>query len=222
MKRTALIFLLTGLSLGALAQRQFSDGQITYQVSVDLPPGTPAQAADMFKDSRLVYSFKSYLFRYDMTIGKNTYTNIRDSRAHTAVSLIDDGGGNRYLIRFDTAQLAQESARFRGMRFKDGTGTRKIAGYNCKEATGTLPDGSTFKLYYTPDLLPEDNDYNARFAGLKGLPLAFETTTRSHVKMTMTAISVNLAPQPRANFETPTGGYREISYKELQELRKNQ
>lgn len=202
------------------AQKQFSDGQVTYSVTVEMPPGAPAGVADLSRSSGLTYSFKNYMFRSDMSIGKNIYTNIRNSRNHTAVSLIDDGGVSKYLIRFNPDELAEESARFQGLQFKDTGGSRKIAGYTCREAIGQLKDGTTFTLYYTPDLIPEDPDYNARFTGLKGLPLEFEATTRSKAKMTMTATSVSITPQPRASFDTPTSGYREITYTELQQLRK--
>jgi len=201
------------------AQKQVSDAQITYRIKVDLPEGAPAAAAAQFENSHLVYAFKNYLFRSDMYVGQKTYSNIRNSRDHTAVSLIDNGGPVKYLIRFDPQELAKESSRFDGITFKDGNGTRKIAGYACREATGQLKDGTTFTLYYTPELLTEDTDYNDRFKGLKGIPLEFETTTRHHVTMTMTATDVSLAPQPRSVFAVPTSGYREISYSELQRLR---
>lgn len=208
--------------LNAGAQKQFSDAQVTYQVKVTLPAGSPAQAADLFENSRLVYSFKSYLFRSDLYIGKKTYTNIRNARDHSAVSLVDNGGGTKYLIRFNAAESAAESKRFEGVRFTDESGSKEIAGYVCKKATGSLKDGTTFILYYTSELMPEDADYNGRFKGLKGLPLEFETVTRNQVKMTMTATHISLAPQPRAGFAIPTSGYREISYTELQSLRKPQ
>lgn len=200
------------------AQKQVSDAQITYRIKVDLPEGVPAPAAAQFENSHLVYSFKNYLFRSDMYIGQKTRSNIRNSRDHTAVTLIDNGQV-KYLIRFDPQELARESKRFEGVTFRDGTGTRKIAGYQCREATGQLKDGTTFSLYYTPELVTEDQDYNDRFRGLKGIPLEFEMTTSHHVTMTMTATEVSLTPQPRSVFAIPTSGYREISYSELQRLR---
>lgn len=221
MKKFLLLLLIpSGLLVGRLqAQKQVSDAQITYQVKVDLPAGVPASAATQFENSRLVYTFKNYLFRSDMYIGQKTYSNIRNSKDHTAVSLIDNGSSTKYLIRFDPQELAKESGRFEGVTFADGGETRKIAGYVCKAATGRLKDGTTFTLYYTPDLVMEDQDYNDRFRGLRGVPLEFETTTHNQVKMTMTASQISLAPQPRAAFTIPTSGYREISYTELQHLR---
>lgn len=117
------------------------------------------------------------------------------------------------------AQLKQEDARFQGVSFTDAGGTKEIAGYNCKKATGKLKDGSTFTVYYAPNLIPENTDYSERFAGLKGLPLEFTMTTKKDMKMTMTATKVSIAPQPAAMFNTPNSGYRLLTYDELQSMR---
>ncbi|MGH2643686.1 MAG: hypothetical protein ACRDE2_07055, partial [Chitinophagaceae bacterium] len=76
-------------------------------------------------------------------------------------------------------------------------------------------------VYYAPDLIPGNATYSERFEGLKGLPLYFETTTPQGIKMAMTATSINIAQQPSSKFDIPTSGYREISYAELENLRKS-
>jgi GLPGLI family protein len=202
----------------AFAQQPFSDAEITYAVKVDLPSGASPQLAAAFEDSRLVYSFKNYLFRSDMNVGKTTYTNIHNSRNNSAITLID-AGPNKYLIRMSAADLAKESARFDGLRYTNEPGEKQIAGYSCKKALGKLSDGSSFTVYYSPELIPEFKDFSPRFKGLDGFPLAFEMTTSHHLKMTMTATSVSIAPQPTAKFQTPTSGYRAMSYTELENLR---
>lgn len=221
MKKSSCFLLTLGLSFisGVIfAQKQFSDGEITYSVKVELPPDAPPQAVQASKGSQLVYSFKNYLFRSDMNIASSTYTSIRNTRNNSAVMLVDVGS-SKYLIRFNADELAKESSHYKDIRFTDLGKTRLIAGYNCKEATATLQDGSTFTIFYTSDIMPENTEYNARFDGLKGLPLEFESTNSHHLKMTMTATKVDIAPQPSARFDIPTSGYREITYAELENLR---
>jgi GLPGLI family protein len=202
----------------AFSQQPFSDAEITFAVRVELPAGTSPAVAASFAGSRLVWSFKNYLFRYDMQLGRTTYTNIRNERDRDAVTLID-AGPSKYLIRMSSADLARESARYQGITFTDSDSTRKIAGYVCRKATGREASGSTFTVYYAPQLVPEFRDYSARFKNLNGLPLEFRMTNSHDVTMIMTATSVNLAPQPAARFQAPTSGYREITYKELEKLR---
>lgn len=215
-----LVYLIFSLSVfflhPALAQQQFSDGEVVYSVKIDPPAGQAANTN--FEGSTLVYSFKNYLFRSDIHIGQTTYINIHNSRTHSAVVLID-AGSNKYLIHMNEAQLKEEDARFQGVTFSDAGGIKEIAGYNCKKAMGKLKDGSEFTVYYAPDLVPENKDYSDRFTGLKGLPLEFTMTTRNDMKMTMTATKVTIAPQPGAKFNTPDSGYRLLTYNELQNMR---
>lgn len=199
-----------------VAQQRFSDAEINYTVDVD--PGPSGNAAANFEGSTLVYNFKNYLFRSEMNIGQTTYTNIHNDQAHSALVLID-AGPNKYMIKMNESQLKKEDAKYQGIVFSDAGETKKIAGYDCKKALGKLQDGSSFIVYYTPDLMPENQDYSERFKGLKGLPLEFIMTTHSGVKMTMTATKVTVAPQPSALFATPTSGYRLLTYDELQSMR---
>jgi len=210
--------LLCWMAGAASAQQRFSDGEITYAVDITLPEGVPAGAADAYQGSQLVYAFKNYRFRSDMHIGNRVYTNIRNSRTNTAVTLIDAGPA-KYLIRLNPQQLAEESASTQAEQFTDAGEGGEIAGYACRQAIGKLKDGSTFTVFYTPSIMPENTAYNKRFAGLKGMPLKFEMTTSRGIKMTMTATHVSLAPQPSAKFDAPTSGYREMTYQELQDLR---
>lgn len=200
----------------ALAQQQFSDAEVDYTVDVEPPAGSSFAV----HDSRLTYNFKSYFFRSEMHIGRTVYTNIHDSRTHAAVVLID-AGANKYLIKMNENQLKQEDKRFAGVTFTDGTETMEIAGYPCKMAIGKLADGSTFTVFYTPDLIPENKGFSERFKGLNGLPLKFTMTTENNTKMTMTATRVTVGPQPASLFAAPTSGYRLLTYEELQKMRDN-
>lgn len=213
------MLMLCGMAATATAQQRFSDGEITYAVDVVLPDGAPAGAADAYQGSRLIYSFKNYRFRSDMHVKNRVFTSIRNNRDNTAVTLIDAGPA-KYLIRLNAQQFAEESASTQAEQFSDAGAGGEIAGYACKKAIGKLKDGGTFTVFYTPAIIPENTGYNKRFAGLGGTPLKFEATTANGVKMTMTAIRVSLAPQPSAKFDIPTSGYREMSYEELQQLRK--
>lgn len=204
-------------SLKTLAQQTFSDAEVDYSVQVDLPEGTSVNAA-AFQNSKLEFYFKNYLFRSNMSLGNTTYTTIHNSRTNSAISLID-AGVQKYLIRLNAGDLAKEGARYKGMTFTEVPGTKTIAGYTCRKAIGKLKDGSSFIVYYDPDLVPENPGYSERFQGLKGLPLYFEATTSSGVKMIMTATRVNITQQASSLFDAPQSGYRELTYAELQSMR---
>ncbi|MGH2644699.1 MAG: hypothetical protein ACRDE2_12170, partial [Chitinophagaceae bacterium] len=118
MKKLSFLILLAPIlmTLPVVAQQQFSDGEIVYSVKVDLPPGvSPGSAAD-FQSSKLIFTFKNYLFRSDISLGKTTYITIHNSRDNSAVSLIDAGPA-KYLIRMNADDWAKETARYNGLTF---------------------------------------------------------------------------------------------------------
>lgn len=222
LRMLSMMIALLFLALFSLAQTRLTDGEIIYSVQADPSGGTPTAAANALKGGQLVFNFKNYLFRSELKIGKMDYINIRNSKEHSAISLIDGGPGNKYLIRMSPSQVKKEAARYEGMTFDLQPDTKEIAGYTCHKATGKLTNGNTFVVYYTKELQPVYTDYSPRFEKLEGFPLQFEVNTRHGVKLIMTATSVNTDLQPSALFNTPTSGYRVLTYEQLQQLRKGQ
>lgn len=211
-----LIFVFTLFShFPATSQQKFAEGKIIY--SVDAEDVSPQMSA-AFKNSRLVFHFKNYLFRSEMQVGPTTYVNIRNGRNHSGITLINSGA-NKFLIRMDAGELKRESADLDGITFQNEPGTKEIAGYTCQKAIGKLKNGNTFTVYYTPDLVPVFSDYSPRFSGLKGIPLQFDMDTKNGNHLVMTATNVDLGLQPAVLFNTPTSGYRELSYQEFEKLR---
>ncbi len=203
----------------SIAQTKLSDGEITYSVKVDLPQGATSQAAHSFQNGKLTFSFKNYLFRSEMKIGQMDYINIHNSKTNSAVSLIDGGPGNKYLIRMNKEEVGKEAQKFDGMTYERQSDTKKIAGYTCHKAIGKLSNGNTFEVYYTTELQPVYANYSPRFQKLGGIPLQFEINTKNNATLTMTATSINTDIQPSSLFDTPASGYRELTYDQLQKLR---
>lgn len=222
MMKIYLPLLVTALALMApfretMAQQRFSDGEVHYNIQVEMPPDATA-SADAFAGSEMTYLFKNYLTRSITHLGEAEYSTIRNARDQTAVTLIVSGN-QRYMVKMNADDLKMESAKYQGLTFKDTGGSKEIAGHSCREALGTMADGKTFRVYYAPDLVPENASFSPQFRGLKGLPLQFEITTSSQVKLVMTATSVQIGPQPAAQFDIPKSGYRLLTYTELQRMR---
>lgn len=198
------------------AQRVFSEGKITYDINVDVPPAQQ-QMAGAFKGSTMVLTIRNYMTRSDMHTGMMNNSTIVNTKENTAVSLLENGG-NKYLIRMSKEDLDKQREKYEGVSFVPREGSKQIAGYNCKHAEGKLKDGSTFTVYYTPDLAPENTNYNKQFTGLKGLPLQYEMTMRNGLKMTLTANNVDLSPVPASLFDIPSSGYRELTMEEVRQM----
>lgn len=211
-----LLALLVGsMATGSLsAQRLVSDMKIVYKL--ELPPDQQ-QAGAMLQGSTLVEYMRGHLSRIDMNLNVVHYTYLINSRDQAVVTLIDNQG-DKYLIRSDREEYEKELKQYSNIRFKDEPGTKELLGYTCKKATGIMPDGKTFEVYYTPDLVPENRHYNRRFVNLKGIPLQFEIITKAGARMIVIATHIDLHPVPAAMFETPTSGYKVISREELQKM----
>ncbi|MGX5819443.1 hypothetical protein ACWKWU_14665 [Chitinophaga lutea] len=206
--------LLAVLTLPVAAQRTISDVKITYKV--ELPP-EQLQMDAMFANSSMVQYIRGNQSRIDMNLNVVNYIYLINAADETVVTLMDNHG-DKYLIRTDKKGYEQDVKRHQATQFTDQSETRQIAGFTCRKAIGKTPDGSTFDVYYTTDIVPENRFYNRRFLNLKGIPLEFEIVMKGGLKMRVIATRVDLAPVPASVFDVP-GGYREITADELQKIR---
>ena len=142
-----------------------------------------------------------------------TSTTIHDSKAGTAV-VLREVSGQKLLIRLTADDWKDKNKRYEGITFKDTEETKVIAGYTTTKAIATMPDGSTFTVYYTKDIIPENREYeNMMFKNLEGLPLEWELV-QGKLKIKYTLSKINMNPIPVSRFDIPKSGYRELTYDE--------
>ena len=67
-----------------------------------------------------------------------------------------------------------QNAKFDRINFVNTSETKTIANYNCSKATGKLKDGSSITVYYAPDVVINNKEYNQTFKTLPGLPVQYE------------------------------------------------
>ena len=114
-----------------------------------------------------------------------------------------------------------KNRKYDGIKFTTTDETKQLAGYMCKKAIAKLKDGTSFTVFYTSDIMPENDDYNSQFSGLKGLPLEYELTQgKLNIKYVVAQVSLN--PVPVSKFDIPKTGYREMTYEESKKGRKSQ
>lgn len=198
----------------------FSEGKIVYSIAVTEPGSLPPQAVNRIEKGKLVFTFKNHLFRSDLDIGTTQHINIKDEKNHSGLSLIKGEGGKNFLIRMDQKDLQKEAEKYKSLHFTLEDKTKTIAGYNTHKAIGKLINGSQFVVYYSNDLKPAIANFDPRFKGLAGIPLEYQFNIhRADAVLTITATEVHKGFQPSALFKTPTSGYRELTYNQLQKLR---
>lgn len=202
------------LSGTLMAQRTVSDAKIVYKM--ELPP-EQLQMDAMLEGSTFTQYMRGPMSRIDMNFNIVHYTYLINSRTETMTTLIDQHG-NKYLIRASKDQYEKDLKQYENVQFKDQAETKQIAGYTCRRAIGTMPDGQTFEVYYAVDLIPENRQYNRRFVNLKGIPLEFEIVTKTGAKTRVIATKIELYPIPASYFDVPKTGYKEVSQEELKKM----
>ncbi len=210
MRSTILLLFLCGF-LNASAQKILSEGAVMYDVSVQTG-SSQAKMADVFDGATAVVFIKGGLSRTDLKSAIGNSSTIYDSKAGSGV-VMREFGAQKLMIRMNRQNWADKNKKYEGIVYTKTDETKKIAGYTCQKAMAKMTDGTTFIVYYTPDLVLENKDYDAQFRNLPGVPLEFESIVGS-IRVKYAASKVSFDPVPISRFEIPRSGYREMTYDE--------
>jgi GLPGLI family protein len=168
--------------------------------------------ADAFDGATTTIYLKGNLSRSELSSALFSSTTIHDSKTGGAV-VLREVSGQKLLIRMSPENWIEKNRKYQGIKFSNTNETKTIAGYTCTKAVATLEDGSTFTVYYTTEIIPENKEYDYQFKNLNGLPLEYELT-QGKLKIKYTVSKINLNPVPASKFDIPKGGYREMTYEE--------
>jgi GLPGLI family protein len=204
------------LSYSLTAQKKISELTLAYDAKVTTGNAEP-NMADAFDGATTTIYLKGNLSRSEMVSALFSSTTIHDAKTGTAV-VLREVSGQKLLIRMSNKDWQQKNARYEGITFSNTGETKEIAGYKCVKAVAKMSDGSSFTVYYTPDIIPENREYDYHFKNLNGLPLEYELTQRN-LTIRYTVSKINLNPVQASKFDIPTGGYREMTYEESQKIR---
>jgi GLPGLI family protein len=215
MKKLSL-FLSVLLIAGAVsAQKRVTELTLVYDAAISTGDNQP-KLADAFDGATTTVYIKGTLSRSEMNSALASFTSIYDAKTGNAV-VLQEISGQKLLIRMTAENWKDKNKRYEGISFANTAESKTIAGYKCTKAIATLKDGSSFIVYYTKDIIPENSDYNVLFKNFEGLPLEYELTQGS-VKIKYTVSRINLNPVPASKFDIPKTGYRELSYDESRKM----
>jgi len=218
LKRFIVCSVFSFMFLLVAAQQQFAEGTIRYRIEISSGSDAPAMI-DMLDGAYQLLSIKGAQTRTDTKSLLGSSTIIHDARSGNAV-LLNEYGGQKILIRMDADDYKDRNRKFAEMRFDLQGDRKKIAGYNCRLAIAALKDGTSFRVWFTPDLIIPNKNYAAEFVNLPGVPLEFESQL-GKIKVTYVAEKASPVTVPAANFDVPKSGYREMSYEEVKKMQRN-
>jgi GLPGLI family protein len=217
MKKAKILFFLLGLiiSTALFAQKKVSELTLVYDATITTGNPKPG-LADAFDGATTTVYIKGPLSRSEMVSALASFTTIHDARTGTSV-ILQEVSGQKLLIRMTAEDWRDKNRRYEGITFTDSDEKKMIAGYNCIKAIAHMKDGSTFTVYYTNEIIPENQEYSYQFKTLNGLPLEYELSQRNlKIKYTVSKISLN--PVPASKFDIPKSGYREMTYEESKKI----
>lgn len=208
------LFLVAASSGTAAAQKKLTDGSILYDITITTG-SDKGGASDFFNGATNAVYIKGAKVRTDMVNSLGTQSIIINATGsnHAAV-IVKEYGEQKHIINLQPADWADANKKFQNVTFAyDEAATKTIQGYVAKKAVGSLPDGTTFTVWYTPDITVENKDFQYAARNLPGLALEYETTF-GNTKVLYTASKISFMPVPPAKFELPKSGFRVMTYQE--------
>ena len=212
MKKILSLIMMAALVAGpVLAQKKLTEGTISYDIVINTGSDKP-QAADFLDGATSTVYIKGPKSRTEMVSSLGTQATIIDG-AKNSINIIKEFGEQKYIINMTPANFKEANKRFENVTFTYGNEEKTILGYKVKKAIGKLENGSTFTVWYTTDLVPENKDFQYVNRGLPGLAMEYESTV-GNLQVTYTVSKISLNPVPAARFDLPKSGYRVMTYEE--------
>jgi GLPGLI family protein len=208
-------FIMVASFLGAFgsasAQRNIAEATIVYDMAIETGNNTLTGATST------IY-LKGNNSRTDMvsTLGKEV--TIYNSKTNNAV-ILKEFSGQKLMITLTKENWIAKNKMYSNIKFELTGETKTIGGYNTKKAIAKMADGKTFEVYYTPELVPTNREYDLTFSNLPGLAVQYEIES-GKMKFRYTLAKINYDPVLVSLFDFPTSGYRTMTYEENQNLKK--
>ena len=179
LKNVALAFAFTAIGFTASAQKNFTEGVINYDVSVN---GQQNEAKNFFKGDSSSYQTQQ---------GPAGINILSDVKTNYMVILVDVPVASMkkaaVLTPADMEQMKDQEPNF---TFTPTSETQTIAWYSCKKVQAKdSKSGSNFDIWITNDITVPTNNLTKYFSSLGGFPVKFTTLQRGQpVQVTVKSI----------------------------------
>lgn len=196
------------------AQKKLTEGSILYDITISTSSEKPENGEFLNGATNAVY-LKPGKSRTEMVSSLGTQSTIISQNGDKKdITILKEYGEQKYMITLTPADWMEVNKKYENVTFTfDASATKTIQGYTAKKAIGSLADGTTFTVWYTPDIVVDSKDFQYANKNLPGLALEYETTL-GNLKVTYTASKVSFATVPPTKFDLPKSGYRVMTYQE--------
>jgi GLPGLI family protein len=213
MKKYILINIITLLfaNVSSFAQKIISEGTIIYSIKIK----NIDKANTIIDSATSTIYLKGPLSRTDMVNSLGNETTIYNAKTGSAV-ILKQYSGQKLMITLTKENRDNKYNKYDGIIFKPATETKNIKGYVCKQAIAQLKNGTTFSVYYTPDINVVNKEYDPVFKTLPGLPIQYEFV-KGNLSFSYTISSLDFNTISSVKFDIPKSGYRVMTYEESEQ-----
>ena len=216
-QKIGLLLLMLSISVFSFAQKTVSEGTLVYDITIQSGNKEPLMA-DALDGGTVTVLIKGGQSRSDMVSSLGKETTIHDTKAGNAV-ILKEYSGQKLMITLTRDNWQAKNKAYSDIKFDLTEETAVIAGYNCKKAIAKMPNGKSFTVYYSPELVVSNKEYNATFKNLPGLAMQYEYESGA-MRYKYTLSRINFDPVAASKFDFPKSGYRIMTYEENQQMRK--
>lgn len=203
--------------ISAKAQRNITEATIIYDVVIQTGNNT-RQPGDALTKATLTTYLKGNNSHTEITSALGKEIIIYNSKTNNAV-ILKEFSGQKLMITLTRDNWLAKNKMYSNIKFELTGETKTIAGYNTRKAIAKMADGKTFEVYYTPELVPANKEYDPTFSNLPGLAIQYEIES-GKMKFRYTLADINYDPVPVSLFDFPVSEYRVMTYEENQNLKK--
>lgn len=208
MKIFIILVSLLGSSVFVKAQRHIAEATIVYNIK-----GVAINGAA----STTVY-LKGNSSRTEMVSALGKEITIYNSKTDNAV-ILKEFSGQKLMISLTRENWNTKNNLYRNIKFELSNDYKTIGIYRTRKAIAKMPDGKTFEVFYAPDLIADNKEYDATFSNLPGLAIEYEIES-GQMKFTYSLSNISYDSVQESLFDFPTSGYRVMTYDENQKLKK--
>lgn len=192
-----------------IAQKIFSEGIIKYDVYLK---------GSSSPDGIYVISVKGGMIKQEWAMN-NGFNNVTIYNQKTGITLsLNVKNGGKYALEITQEELKIKNKRFEQAQFSDINETKKIVGYHTKGNKVTYKNGDQVDIFYTSELIPQNESFNTMFPGLKGIPLEYITLASGNNTMKFVATLVEIKVLDSKEFSIPSD-YKIVTKAELESLK---
>ncbi len=204
--RLSLFILFLAITSVVVGQKRLSEGSLVYSV-------VATQQGLLVGDTLVAqHFFKGAHTRTEIAgvVGKSI--TLYDSREGLG-AIVREFGSQKILIPLDTSSWRDKNAWYKASSVSYTEEDQTLLGYACKKAIVKLLGGGQLDIWFTSEVILDNNDTEFQMGEIPGLVLSYEYIM-DEMRVVYVARNLNFDPVPIQKFEIPNSGYRILNYGE--------